>query len=68
MWGVDVVGSSVAFAALIWWVVPGLALIGAIAYVTWTSRFQKKFESQTHRSVDTFQKFQDSFRNPPRQE
>ena len=54
--------ASVAFAALIWWVVPAIAVFCAIGYLTWVSRFKKKFESETHRSVGNFQKFQDSFR------
>jgi hypothetical protein len=65
MFSAGVVGASVAFAALIWWVVPGIALIGAICYLTWVSRFKNKFESETHRSVGNFQKFQDSFRESP---
>jgi hypothetical protein len=52
---------SAAFAALIWWVIPGCALIGALGYVLWVSKFQRKFESETSRSVNNFQKFQSSF-------
>lgn len=54
-------GSS-AFAALIWWVVPITALIGALGYVLWVSKLKSKFETETSRSVNQFQKFQDSFR------
>jgi len=54
-------GSS-AFAALIWWVVPAAGLLGGIAYVIWVSKFKRKFESETSRSVGNFQRFQDSFR------
>lgn len=53
-----------AFAALIWWVVPAGALIGGIGYVIWVSKFKRKFESETSRSVGNFQRFQESFRNP----
>jgi hypothetical protein len=53
-----------AFAALIWWVVPAGALIGGIGYVVWISKFKRKFESETSRSVGNFQRFQESFRNP----
>ena len=53
-----------AFAALIWWVVPAGALIGGIGYVVWVSKFKRKFESETSRSVGNFQRFQESFRNP----
>jgi len=52
---------SPAFAALIWWVVPALGLIGALGHVLWVSKFQSKFESETSRSVNNFQKFQSSF-------
>ena len=47
-------------SALVWWVIPGCALIGAIIYVVWVARFQKKYENQTSRSVGKFKKFQDS--------
>jgi type II secretory pathway component PulF len=57
----SVAGSS-AFAALIWWVVPAAGLIGGIGYVVWISKFKRKFESETSRSVGQFQRFQDSFR------
>jgi hypothetical protein len=57
-------GSS-AFAALIWWVVPAAGLLGGIAYVIWVSKFKRKFESETSRSVGNFQRFQDSFRDEP---
>jgi hypothetical protein len=54
--------ASPAFTALIWWVVPGIALLGAMAYVVWVSKFQGKYDNQTSRSVSKFQQFQDSFR------
>lgn len=57
-------GSS-AFAALIWWVVPAAGLLGGIAYVVWISKFKRKFESETSRSVGQFQRFQESFRDEP---
>ena len=53
---------SIAFAALIWWVVPATALLGGIGYVIWVSKFKSKFETETTRSVGQFQRFQDSFR------
>ena len=59
-------GSS-AFAALIWWVVPATGLIGGIGYVIWVSKFKRKFESETSRSVGQFQRFQDSFREETNQ-
>ena len=54
---------SNAFSALIWWVVPAIGLIGALAYVTWVSKFQGKFQQETQRSVGQFQRFQDSLRD-----
>ena len=53
---------SNAFSALIWWVVPAAGLIGALSYVLWLSKFQSKFQHETKRSVDRFQRFQDSLR------
>jgi hypothetical protein len=54
---------SNAFTALIWWLIPLAGLLGAIGYVLWVSKFQGKFEQETTRSVTSFQKFQDSFRD-----
>jgi len=54
---------SNAFLALIWWVVPATGLIGALGYVLWVTKFEGKFQSETKRSVDRFQRFQDSFRD-----
>ncbi len=59
-------GSS-AFAALIWWVVPAAGLIGGVFYVVWVSKFKRKFESETSRSVGQFQRFQESFREETNQ-
>lgn len=53
---------SNAFAALIWWVVPISGLIGGIGYVLWLTKFKAKFESETTRSVDKFQTFQNAFK------
>ena len=60
---IEIAAGTSAFAALIWWVVPISALIGALCYVLWISKFKRKFESETSRSVNNFQKFQDSFRS-----
>ena len=49
------------FSALIWWVVPAVALMGAMGYVVWVSKFQVKFDNETNRSVSKFQNFQQSF-------
>lgn len=52
---------SNAFLALIWWVIPATALIGALVYVLWVTQFKDRYETQTSRSVDQFQKFQGAF-------
>lgn len=54
---------SNAFLALIWWVVPATGLIGALGYVLWVTKFESKFQTKTKRSVDRFQRFQDSLRD-----
>jgi hypothetical protein len=54
---------SNAFAALIWWVVPAIGLIGALGYVVWVTKFEGKFQQETQRSVGQFQRFQDSLRD-----
>ena len=54
---------SSAFTALIWWLSPLAGLLGALGYVLWVSKFQGKFEQETTRSVTSFQRFQDSFRD-----
>ena len=43
-----------AFAALIWWLVPFFAVLGAIIYVIWVSKFKDKYANETNRSVDKF--------------
>lgn len=55
--------ASSAFTALIWWLVPLAGVLGAFGYVVWISRFKKKFEKGTSRSVNQFERFQNSFRN-----
>ena len=61
---VGVHASSSAFAALIWWVVPIVAVTIAIGYVVWTSKFKDKFNNETNRSVDKFNLFQETLREP----
>ena len=56
--------TSTAFAALIWWTVPVVIVTIAIGYVVWTSKFKDKFENETNRSVDKFQLFQQTLREP----
>jgi hypothetical protein len=66
--GTYLLAGSSAFAALIWWVVPAAGLFGAIGYVIWISKYKSKFESETSRSVNQFQRFQESFRESPSSE
>jgi hypothetical protein len=55
--------SSSAFTALIWWLVPLAGVLGALGYILWVSQFKKKFEKGTSRSVNQFERFQNSFRD-----
>ena len=55
---------STPLSALFWWTIPITALVGAVIYVVWVTRFQKKYENQTERSVGKFKRFQDSFKKP----
>jgi hypothetical protein len=41
--------------------IPLFAFIGSVGYVIWVSKFKSRYENQTSRSVDRFQKFQNSF-------
>ena len=41
--GTQIHASSTAFAALIWWAVPVIAVTIAIGYVIWTTKFKEKF-------------------------
>ena len=54
---------SPAFSALIWWLIPLAAVVGALFYVLWVTKFQEKFQNETTRSVSQFQRFQSSFRH-----
>ena len=55
---------STPLSALFWWIIPLTALVGALLYVVWVTRFQDKYDNQTERSVGKFKKFQDSFKKP----
>ncbi|MEY5018411.1 MAG: hypothetical protein RJB54_329 [Actinomycetota bacterium] len=55
---------STPLSALVWWLIPLAALVGASFYVLWVTRFQDKYENQTERSVGKFKKFQDTFKKP----
>jgi hypothetical protein len=48
-------------SALVWWIIPLLALIGGIGYAYWITKWKNRYENQTHRSVGNFRKFQESF-------
>jgi len=48
-------------SAFVWWLIPLFAFIGSVGYVIWVSKFKSRYENQTNRSVDRFQKFQNSF-------
>lgn len=54
---------SGAFSALVWWLVPLAAVLGALGYVLWVTKFQEKFQNETTRSVSQFQRFQSSFKS-----
>ena len=62
---IELLAGSSAFAALIWWLVPMAGLFGGVGYVVWVSKYKSKFESETSRSVNQFQRFQESFRETP---
>ncbi|MBI3430107.1 MAG: hypothetical protein HY050_08670 [Actinobacteria bacterium] len=53
---------SPAFSALVWWLIPLAAVLGALGYVLWVTKFQERFRNETTRSVSQFQRFQSSFR------
>lgn len=53
---------SAAAAALIWWIVPAVGLIGALGYAVWVSKFKRKYENDVLRSTSAFSKFQNTFR------
>lgn len=55
--------SNAPLSALVWWIIPIIALTGGLAYAYWVTRLKIKFENQTERSVGRFKKFQDSFEN-----
>lgn len=57
----DSAGAPVS--ALVWLIIPALALVGGLAYAYWVTKLKNKFENQINRSVGRFQKFQDSFKD-----
>lgn len=54
---------SAPISALVWWIIPLIALVGAITYVVWVAKFQDRYRNQTQRSVGNFKKFQESFKS-----
>jgi hypothetical protein len=50
-------------SALIWWIIPLLALIGGIGYAYWITKWKNRYENQTHRSVGNFRRFQETFKD-----
>jgi hypothetical protein len=65
---ITLTASSSAFTALIWWLVPLAGVIGALGYILWVSQFREKFEKGTSRSVNQFERFQNSFRDNSNQD
>lgn len=57
----DSAGAPVS--ALVWLIIPALALVGGLAYAYWVTKLKSKYENQVDRSVGRFQKFQDSFKS-----
>jgi hypothetical protein len=55
--------ASAPLSALFWWFIPLTAAVGAAGYVIWVTKFQKKYENKTERSVGRFQSFQNSFKS-----
>ena len=55
--------ASAPLSAFIWWFIPLTAAIGAAGYVIWVTKFQKRYENKTERSVGSFQSFQKSFKS-----
>jgi hypothetical protein len=52
-----------ATAALLWWIIPIVAVSASIIYVIWVGKFQSKYENETHRATGKFSSFQKSFRD-----
>ncbi|MBU6163777.1 MAG: hypothetical protein KGO99_02140 [Actinomycetales bacterium] len=53
--------ASAPVPALVWLIIPALALVGGLAYAYWVTKLKSKYDNQVNRSVGRFQKFQDSF-------
>jgi hypothetical protein len=59
----ELAANSSAATALIWWLVPLAGVIGALGYILWVSKLRGRLEKGTARSVNQFEKFQNSFRD-----
>ena len=55
--------TNAPLSALVWWIIPIVALTGGLAYAYWVTRLKSKYDNQTERSVGRFKKFQDSFQD-----
>jgi len=55
--------ASSAATALIWWLVPLAGVIGALGYILWVAKLKGRIEKGTSRSVNRFEKFQNTFRD-----
>jgi hypothetical protein len=55
--------ASAPISALVWLVIPALALVGGLAYAYWVTKLKSKYDNQINRSVGRFRKFQDSFKD-----
>jgi hypothetical protein len=53
--------SSAPVSALVWWIIPLVALVGGLCYAYWITHLKSKYDNQTERSVGRFRKFQESF-------
>lgn len=53
--------TNAPLSALVWWIIPIVALTGGLAYAYWVTRLKSKYDNQTERSVGRFKKFQNSF-------
>ena len=58
--------TNAPLSALVWWIIPIVALTGGLAYAYWVTRLKSKYDNQTERSVGRFKKFQDSFEDTER--
>ncbi len=53
--------ASKPLSAFVWWLIPAFSLMGSLIYVLWVSKYQRRYENETSRSVNKFQRFQNSF-------